>query len=497
MSFRMTLQINSILKDKNHLILVLCFFILYFFILLLPLKLLEPDDNTFKIGADLVSKGKLYFTKSEFETAKEEYLKANNHPIPLFIRNGDKFYPEKSPGWWFFLGIAKTIHIERYVILLFAIVFFVSFLLLRNHSSEEFSDNTILSGLLFLLTPGFITLLYRPYLSDFPAAALISLTGYLAYTSRKNLSFFFLGFFSGLAITFRYAHFPLILFFIVFSILMNKSFKNALFIAAGLAVSLFPLLLFFYKVTGSILGINYSYINSNKQIFSLFAIKRNFPKLLPILICAYPHLFILPFMSFSEIKKSFARSKLPVFLIIWFLIAFVPYLFFCWLRHQAYPFMARFELTGLVPLVLLSLIVLKSMKKKHSFALISFIFLFSAFSIFTFFNEWIINPTYVDENNKSKPKKEFFIALDDADESLDRLILETTHAMYLAVEYQMGFMKTRNDFSEGKQNDLHNLVLVSELVEQEIREPGRINNEKQAEIRRILRMIKEGYLYGN
>ncbi|AIF69847.1 hypothetical protein PAP_07285 [Palaeococcus pacificus DY20341] len=396
-------------------------FIVFSAVLVVPIKLIEPDDITYYAAMKAFSQGKITVSRSELlelqrDASYEELIGVSNlagkHLGIQYVRiDVDEYALEKAPGYAFILAFFHKLGLERIVNLvfgLFGLIVFYKLISLAYNPKTAF-----VSSLILLFNATFLGMLYRIYMSDF-ASMVFVLIGVAFYYMGLEKESKTLAVLSGLAlgssVAIRYTNAVIYSALFLYAVwFLRKGTKKPLRYLGILLLGSIPpvilLMIYHYTVFGGPFRVGYAYTIGYTNFAFQFLLKgewhrafaillRNFLVHPKLLFEGFPSIFLLP------VGLYFARkSRLTPLLFLWFLAYFGLYFQYDWLRADAYIFQMRFYLpfapvlAALAGVLIASILDEKTPKEIRAlgYTLFGFILLVDLSSFASFVARYVLN----------------------------------------------------------------------------------------------------------
>lgn len=402
--------------------------------LVIPDRMVEPDDWAYYYGVQNFSQGKLVID-SQLHTQQMDEAKKLGGQLGQYVQLADnKWALEKAPGYVFFLVPFELLHIPKWGNVLLALgLVIVMYLLLKRLRDEK---TACVGSLLILFTPVSLIMLHRSYVDSFAAGAFLAMGGglYIYYSlevMRRSPIYsgvlLFLAFlFISWSVVVRYTNLPVAAVFVVHFIVTRCLFffkgekRKVLFetpsIIIGIIISLVILLWYDITVFGSPFDYGYNYthasikfafqfigqVNGAGESIPLNIIEgnmRNMPMALllgfPLLVVGLPGFGVVLYQKLATPvsdnppgKKYNLDSELSWdtlgMLIGWFVFVFVLYMLYEWtspaaMADRPFIFVDRFYLPGLFPIAVITSLVMTRLPTKLLAIIVLIIVLIGSF----------------------------------------------------------------------------------------------------------------------
>ncbi|MDD5091835.1 MAG: hypothetical protein PHQ23_13085 [Candidatus Wallbacteria bacterium] len=325
--------------------------------LFLPEKLIEPDDEIYKLSMEMFSQGRFSIPKVELR----------NYPINIHLmmtKSVDgRSVSKKPPGYGIWLAGLHLSGMERLSSLILGSFFITGLFFLLKESSDHHRLGREFSVACFLLItcPTFMVLSYMTYMSDLGSAVFISLGIILYYLARSRglkTATLISGVLAGISVSFRYTNvfaLPVIILWEAWMFFRErKSSLPGLFLfVVGFGLAVAPLMVYHQHFFGSFFATGYKLtqiIGVQQGVFSVDKILDNFWKVLPQILKGYPFLLLAPLGLFMSRKRDFLQSLL----VIWTAVFLSSYLFFAGSLPQSFVFTGRKFFPFVLPLCVLA-----------------------------------------------------------------------------------------------------------------------------------------------
>ncbi|WP_167916018.1 glycosyltransferase family 39 protein [Thermococcus sp. LS2] len=405
-------------SETRHLVILLVITLITFAtVLALPVRLIEPDDNTYYVAMKAFAEGKLTLTRSEYLQFQKEVKDIGTYHFGVqYVRiSFDKFALEKAPAYPFILALFHKLGLERAVnpiLGLLALIVFYKFLSLVYEPRTAF-----FSSLILLFNATFLGMFYRSYMSDF-ASMVFVLIGvalyYMALERDKQAIAVLSGLSLGASVAIRYTNvviYPAILLYALW--LLKKGMKKPLRYFGLLILGSIPpailLMTYHYIVFGSPFTAGYAYTIGYTNFAFQFMLKGEWHKAFVILqrnllihpkllFEGFPLIFLLPAGLYFA-RRTRSLHPLAPLLLLWFLAYFGLYFQYDWLRADAYIFQTRFYLpfapvlAASAGVLIASLLDEKTPKeiKALGYTLLGFVLLVDLSSFVSFVAHYVLN----------------------------------------------------------------------------------------------------------
>ncbi len=264
---------------------------IFLFLLFYPLNIGIVDETAYLSTAYAFQNGKVYYDQAEIPSAPAS-LMVNNHLI-------SRYAPGNSLLLLPFTCIHWKLSFVRGILLMTAGYIMLILILSHFHLPRFYA-------LLFLMHPAFV-LYSRTVMSDLPATV-CCLTGLFFFIKEKN---FLSGLVFGFGIAIRYPV-ALIVFGPLIVLLINKGFKNLIFLLVGSFLGTIPLFLYHLYYFGAITGP----ASENMIGFSMANFPVIFTHFFIYLNILYPALLILPFAT--RLKQRYIFIAPAVLFVVFF-----------------------------------------------------------------------------------------------------------------------------------------------------------------------------------
>ncbi len=390
-------------------------------VLMVPVKLIEPDDVTYYVAMEAFSHGKITVSHSELlELQRDVHYKNTGRPDhvgplgvqPAYVRIGfDRYALEKAPGYPFMLALFHEIGLERMINMVLGLIGLIVF---YKFISLEYDPRTaFLSSLILLFNATFLGMFYRIYMSDFSSMMFV-LIGAALYYMGLEMESKALTVLSGLAlgssVAIRYTN---IMIYIALSLYvslflikgMKKPLKYLELIILGSIPPVILLMIYHYMVFGGPFTVGYTYTIGYTNFAFQFMLRgwwhraysiimRNLLVHPRLIFEGFPSIFLLPAGLYSARKSR----SMPL-LFLWFLSYFGLYFQYGWLRSDSYIFQMRFYLPFAPALAALAGILMAKLLDENvpnevkvlGYTIFVFISLVDVFSFSGFVAHYVLN----------------------------------------------------------------------------------------------------------
>jgi len=407
--------------------------------LVLPFRMIEPDDDDYFYGMIAFARGKLVMTAQEVAALREVRLPdpekdrgGPNHSPGRFramaVRSPKGFIRERSPGHYALLALFHLGGLDRYanVVLAFVVLGFFYYLV-RCHLGES-GEVAVTASLLLVLNPTFLTMLYRVYMSDFDyfVWATVSLGLYLvARRSGRLVVCGAAGLALSLSVFFRNTNAVAFLVIGAYELvgwLFGRSVREAAadqprrfgwkqiaVLVVSVAVGLVPLAWYGWVTTGQVFGQGYQYRfgRENLAYFALwdaravFSLRHLFQGEqrgmmaqgytlsvgLARLLLGYPLVVVAPAGLVAMARR---RVRPALFFGLWLGLFWGIYLCYRTIRADSFQFMCRKLSPALAPLALGAAVALRDLPRRARRALFATIVFFSLGVTAEFFVQFLL-----------------------------------------------------------------------------------------------------------
>ncbi len=336
-----------------------------FWVLIVPVRFIEPDDLAFFRAMQVFSLGKVVAGEDDLRTVTG---RSGDGPVQLpgWLRNDRGFIFEKSPGYAFLLAMCHPLRLERLLnpALVFLSMLLMAVVLARPPGNRAFG---VYAAILFGANPTLMILSSRTYMSDAASAAMVALGGLAflaAETGGLRRYYAAAGLLLGFAVMVRYTNMialmALPLYFSATGFIENRTVRGWLrrfsepeiwLVCAGAFLPLLLQAIYNLVTTGSILTTGYTYRMREDGIpqFSLAYLGRNLLDETPGLFLGFPALVLYPLGIFALARRSPRAAAVSVLMFASF---FGLYIFNAWARTDHFVFTARFYLPAAFGLAL-------------------------------------------------------------------------------------------------------------------------------------------------
>jgi hypothetical protein len=406
--------------------------------LVVPFRMIEPDDDDFFYGMHAFARGKVVMAEREARELREVPLPDPTKRGPQMVMGirtpQGRFIRERSPGHYALLAAFHWVGLDRLanVFLAFAAVGFFYYFVRRH--LEESSEVAVLASLLLILSPTFLTMLYRVYMSDFDYFAWATVSLGLYFMARRTRRWWLCalaGVSLSLSVFFRNTNAIAFLAIGAYELLScvlhafdlawgprkpgpvesHESFgwRRVAALLAAIVVGAIPLVWYSYATTGKLLGSGYEY-RLERQSSALFALwdpgavfslrhlilgeSRGFMSEgytlsvgLARLLQGYPLLLLAPAGLLLMGRK---RLRPALFLALWVGLFWGIYLCYRTIRGDNFQFMCRKLSPGLAPLAVGAALALANIPRKARYATFAVITLVSLGVTADFFVQFVV-----------------------------------------------------------------------------------------------------------
>lgn len=322
----------------------------------LPVKLLEPDDQVFSVAMQAFSQGKLTLNQTEYGQYQWQVRDLRQY---INIGNG-RYAFEKPPFYAFFLSALYKINWQRFANIILAALALCAFYVFMSTSFSQ--KAALISSIILLCDATFIGMLYRIYMDDFASMAFVLIgtaTFFIGLNKNNRWLMISAGFVLAISVGTRYTNIVIYLAILIYLIIVHRKDMKALlgslaWLVLGSTVPAVLLGLYHFAVFGSPFTTGYSRTIGMTQFIIQFVIKqdwtqarrlitKNFLSVPRLLLEGFPSIVLLPA---GIVFSKTSRTKYPVrpLLVLWFLVFFLLYSQYMWLRWDSYIYQTRFYL---------------------------------------------------------------------------------------------------------------------------------------------------------
>ncbi len=336
-----------------------------FWVLLVPVKLIEPDDFAFRNAMLVFSMGKVAADGEDLRAITGDIDYGPVH-APGWLRSDRGFIFEKSPGYAFLLAIFHTVRLERLInpLLVFLSMILMAIVLARPPGNRTFA---VFAAILFGANPTLMILSSRAYMSDAASAALTALGGLAflaAETGSRSRQYIIAGLILGFAVMTRYTNMIVLmalpLYFAATGYVEHRAIRGLFrrfsepgpwLVCAGAVLPLVLQAAYNLATTGGVFTTGYSFRMREDGIpqFSFAYLGRNLLDEAPCLFLGFPALVLYPFGIAALMRRSPRTAAVSVLMVA---SIFGLYIFNAWARTDQFSFTARFYLPAAFGLAL-------------------------------------------------------------------------------------------------------------------------------------------------
>lgn len=157
--------------------------------LVLPFRMIEPDDDDFFYGMHAFAQGKVVMTPAEARSLAEiplpdETKRAGR--MATGVRSPKGQIRERSPGHYALLAALHKLGLDRYTNAVLAVAVVAVFFWLARRHLDLGTEAAVLASLLLIVNPTFLTMLYRVYMSDFDYFVWATVSLGLYFAARRT-----------------------------------------------------------------------------------------------------------------------------------------------------------------------------------------------------------------------------------------------------------------------------------------------------------------------
>ena len=318
--------------------------------LLLPERLMEPDDEAFRGAMKLFASGAL--TRPLDGTLPQGWAE-----VP-----GRWLMSEKPPGHPLALAALHRFGLERLVNPLWVAACALALVLLGGALHPRPRHRLFMVVVLLVANPTLLLMTYRTYMSDLPGAAAVTCFAALflaAELQGGRRRYLLAGLLLGLSVVIRYnnlvACLVVPLYFAVCGLLRQRTARGLIswvhdagpwLVAAGAAVPLTGQLIYNWTTTGSPWKVGYSFtlFLSDQPRFGERFLLHNLLDVPPLLLLGFPCLVLLP-LGLARLYQR--RRRAAVFCALLVGLFFLFYMASYWVRADHFVFTSRYYLPAL------------------------------------------------------------------------------------------------------------------------------------------------------
>ena len=366
--------------------------------ILLPMRILEPDDKAFKDTMLLFSSGALV------------------RPLDGTLPQGWAEVPgrkwlmsEKPPGHPLALAALHKLGLERLVNPLWVAACVLALVMLGGalNPGPRFRWLVVI---LFVSNPTLLLMTYRTYMSDLPGAAAVTCFAALflaAELKGRRRHYLLAGLFLGLSVVIRYnnliACLVLPLYFMAMGLLRERSACGlytwlrgapAWLVAAGAALPMAGQLCYNWWTTGSPVKVGYSFtmfLSEHPRFGERFFL-HNLLDVPPLLLLGFPCLVLLPL---GAVKLFQRQRRIAVFCLLLVTTFFVFYLASYWVRADHFIFTSRYYLPALFGMTICAAEAILAFRSRRAAALtVCLLILLSASLAGDFVKRYVLSDTW-------------------------------------------------------------------------------------------------------
>ncbi len=366
--------------------------------LLLPERLMEPDDEAFRAAMRLFSSGSL--TRPLDGTLPQGWAQ-----VP-----GRWLMSEKPPGHPLALAALHRLGLERLVNPLWVAACALALMLLGGALHPRPRHRLYMVALL-VANPTLLLMTHRTYMSDLPGAAAITCFAALFLAAELDgggrRRYMLAGLLLGLAVVIRYTNLVACLvvplYYAVSGLLRQRAARGLIswvrtagpwLVAAGAAVPLSGQLLYNWATTGSPLKVGYSFtlFLTGEPRFGERFLMHNLLDVPPLLLLGFPCLVLLP-LGLARLYHRSQRAALFCALLAGAFILF--YMASYWVRADHFVFTSRYYLPALFGLTFCAAEALESFSSRRAaVATVALLVLLSAALAGDFARRYVLADTW-------------------------------------------------------------------------------------------------------